>query len=108
MYGICSNLLLQLLLDSLGHLGEGVLDVGGALGGGLQEDQIERGSKLSSLVVLHLTLVNQVGLVSNQKLVDILAGITVDFLQPLLDVVEGLLVRDIVDDDDAVGSTVVR
>lgn len=108
MYGICSSLLLQLLLDSLGHLGEGILDVGGALGGGLQEDQIERGSELSSLVVLDLTLVNQVGLVTNQKLVDILAGVAVDLLQPLLDIVEGLLVGDIIDDDDTVSSTVVR
>lgn len=32
----------------------------------------------------------------------------VDFVEPLLDVVERLLVGDIVDDDDAVGSPVVR
>ena len=30
------------------------------------------------------------------------------YLEPLLDVVEGLLVRDVVDHDDAVGASVVR
>lgn len=100
-------LLLQLLLNSLGHLGEGVLDVGGRLGGSLQEDQVERSSELGGLIVLNLTLVNQIGLVSDQELVHILAGIAVNLLQPLLNVVEGLLVGDIVDDDDTMSSTVV-
>lgn len=100
-------LLLQLLLDSLGHLSESILDVSGRLGGSLQEDQVERGSELGGLVVLNLALVDQIGLVSNQELVDILAGIAIDLLQPLLDVVESLLVGDIVDDDDTMSSAVV-
>lgn len=81
--------------------------MGGRLGRSLQEDQVERSGELGGLIVLNLALVNQIRLVSDQELVDILAGITINLLQPLLDVVEGLLVGDIVDDDDTMSSTVV-
>lgn len=105
--GQLDSLLLQLLLDSLGHLGKCILDVGGGLGRSLQEDQVERGSEVSRLVVLDLTLADQIRFVTNKKLVDILAGIAVDFLQPLLNIVKRLLVGDIVDDDDTMGTTIV-
>lgn len=57
--------------------------------------------------VLHDLLVRHIALVSYEKLVDALGSVSVDLLQPLLDVVEGVHVGDIVDDADAVGATVV-
>ena len=50
---------------------------------------------LGSLVV-HDLLGCQITLVSNKKLVDILIGIPVNLIQPLLHIVEALLVCDIV------------
>ena len=41
---------------------------------------------------------HQVGLVPDEELVDALGRVAVDLRQPLLDVVEGLLVGDVVDD----------
>ena len=50
---------------------------------------------LGSLVV-HNLLGCQITLVANKKLVDILIGIPVNLIQPLLHVVEALLVCDVV------------
>jgi hypothetical protein len=61
---------------------------------------------LSSGVVNDL-LGGQVTLVAHKQLVDALTGVSVDLLQPLLDVVKGLLVGDVVDDDDAVSAAIV-
>lgn len=57
--------------------------------------------------VLHDLLVRHIALVSYEKLVHALGSVSVDLLQPLLDVVEGVHVGDIVDNADAVGATVV-
>ena len=57
---------------------------------------------LDDLLVRHITLV------AHQQLVDALGGVTVNLLQPLLHVVEAVHVGDIVDDTDAMGTSVVR
>lgn len=57
--------------------------------------------------VLHDLLVSHIALVAYEQLVDSVCGVSVDLLQPLLDVVEGVHVSDIVDDADAVGAAVV-
>lgn len=56
--------------------------------------------------VLDDFLVLQVGLVANEELVDALARVAVDLLQPLLDVAESVLVRHVVDNDDAMRAAV--
>lgn len=58
-------------------------------------------------VFYHL-LVAHVALVTHQQFVDTLGGISVDLLQPLFDIVEGVHVCDIVDNTDAVGAAIVR
>lgn len=50
----------------------------------------------------------QVAFVAHQELVDVLAGVAVNLLEPLLHVVERLLVSAIVDDDDPVSTAIVR
>ncbi len=57
--------------------------------------------------VLDHLLVRHIALVTDEQFVDAFRGIAVDFLQPLLDVVERVHVRHVVDDADAMGATVV-
>lgn len=57
--------------------------------------------------VLDNLLVGHIALVTNKELVHAFGGITVDFLEPLLNIVEGVHVGNIVDDADAMGTTVV-
>ena len=94
-------------LDLRRHGEEGLLDVGRGLGRGLEELNAERVGELLALLGGDDALRGQVGLVADQELVDVLASVPVDLVQPLLHVVEGLVVGDVVDDDDAVGSAVV-
>lgn len=61
-----------------------------------------RYSVFDDFLVLHITLV------ADQKFVDTLSSIAINFLQPLLDVVERVHVGHIVDNADAVCSSVVR
>lgn len=49
----------------------------------------------------------QVALVAHKQLIDIFACISLDLLQPLLDIVKGLLVRAIVHNNDSVCATIV-
>uniref|UniRef100_A0A6B2LLP1 Uncharacterized protein n=1 Tax=Arcella intermedia TaxID=1963864 RepID=A0A6B2LLP1_9EUKA len=55
----------------------------------------------------HLAVVRHVALVADEHLVDVLAGVPVDLLQPLLHVREGLLVRHVVDHNDPMRAPVV-
>lgn len=57
--------------------------------------------------VLHHFLIRHVALVAHEQFVDALSGVSVNLLQPLLDVVERVHVRHIVDDADAVSSPIV-
>ena len=66
-----------------------------------------QGTYLCDCVLNHL-LVRHIALVADQELIDTLSGVSVDLLQPLLDVVEGVHVGHIVHDADTVGTTVVR
>lgn len=68
-------------------------------GGGVKTDF--RDGVFNDLLVCHIALV------TDEQLVHTLCGVTVDFLQPLLDVVEAVHVGDIVNDTDAVCAAVV-
>jgi hypothetical protein len=93
------------LLDLAGHGQEGLLNIGSVLGRGLKEWDTKRVGELlrqpmSTCVlarkeatnlcyrVLDNLLVRHIGLVAYQELVDAFGGISVNLLQPLLDVVE--------------------
>lgn len=58
--------------------------------------------------VLDDLLVSHIALVTYKQLVDAVGGVTVDLLEPLLDVVERIHVGNIIDDADTVSATVVR
>jgi hypothetical protein len=59
-------------------------------------------------VVVYDLLVGHIALVAHEELVHALRGVTVDFLQPLLDVVEAVHVGNIVDNANTVSAAVVR
>mmetsp|Transcript_24079 Transcript_24079/g.75448 ORF Transcript_24079/g.75448 Transcript_24079/m.75448 type:complete len:263 (+) Transcript_24079:560-1348(+) len=95
------------VLDLRRHGHESLLDVGGVLGGRLEEGDANLvGKRLSSLIVHHL-LRREIALVPHQELVHVLVGVAVDLVEPLLDVVEALLVRHIIHHNNAVSPAVV-
>lgn len=62
---------------------------------------------LCNLVVNDL-LLNKIALVAYEKLVDTFICVAVDFLQPLLHIIECVLICDVIDHNDAVCSAVIR
>ena len=95
-------------LDLTGHGQKGLFDIGGCLGRSLEELNTKGVSKLLSLLGRNNTLSGQIGLVTHKQLVDVFCRISINFVKPLLDIVEGLLVRDIVHHNDSMGTTVIR
>ena len=67
---------------------------------------MSRGSHLCGCVI-HDFFGCQITFVPHQELVDVLAGVSVDLLQPLFDVVERFLIRNIVNDYDSVGPAII-
>merc|ERR1719499_770825 len=90
------------VFDLAGHLLEGLLDIVRVLGAGLQVLDLERVRQLLRLVEGHDPLGGQVALVPDEQLVHVIRGVLIDLLHPVLDVVEGLLVRHIIHNNDAV------
>jgi len=95
-------------LDLGRHGEESLLDVGAGLGRGLQEFDPERVGELLALLGADDPLRREVGFIAHEELVDVLGGVPVDLVQPLLHVVERLGIRHVVHHDDAVRSAVVR
>eukprot|EP00531_Pseudo-nitzschia_arenysensis_P013583 CAMPEP_0116145440 /NCGR_PEP_ID=MMETSP0329-20121206/16591_1 /TAXON_ID=697910 /ORGANISM="Pseudo-nitzschia arenysensis, Strain B593" /LENGTH=178 /DNA_ID=CAMNT_0003641039 /DNA_START=390 /DNA_END=925 /DNA_ORIENTATION=- len=84
-----------------------LFDVGGGLGRSLEEFNSERVGKFLALLRRDNTLARQIGLITDQELVDVFGRVSVNLVQPLLYIVEGFLVSDIVDDDNSVGAAVI-
>ena len=95
------------LLDLSRHRHERLFDVRGILGRRFQELHADRVRKLLGTFEAHDLLRGQIALVSHEKLVDVLARVSVDLVQPLLYVVERLLICDIVYDDNTVSAPVI-
>jgi len=96
------------ILDLLGHRQECLLNVGGVLRRGFKEGDVQLIGKFLRNAVLDDLLTGQVGLVTDEELVNAFGGITINLLEPLLDVGEGVAVSNIVNHDDTMGTTVVR
>ena len=58
-------------------------------------------------VVIHCLLSCKIAFVPDEQFVHVLARTSVDLVQPLLHVVEGIGIRHVIHDDDTVRSTVV-
>lgn len=95
-------------LDLRGHSEERLLDIRGCLGRGFQELNAERVREFLALFRADHSLGRQVALVAHQQLVHVLCRISVNFVQPLLYVVEGFRVRHVIHHDNAVRTAIVR
>ena len=116
------------LLDLACHCQEGLLDVarvlcrcleerdtqavrellqhGGSATWRLMQDKIID-TYLCNSIFNHL-LICHIALIAYEQLVHALRSIAINLLQPLLDIVEAIHIRDIVDDTDAVCASIVR
>ena len=59
-------------------------------------------------LVVNDFFVSHIALVADEQLIDTLRCISVNFLQPLLDIIEAVHIGDVVDHADTVGATIVR
>lgn len=91
----------------LRHSQEGLLHVSRILSRGLQEGDSKTVGKLLCSSVLNLTLAGHVTLVADEELVDAFASVAVDFLEPGLDIVEGVGFGHVVDNDNTMGASVI-
>ena len=95
-------------LDLAGHGEKGLLNIARGFGRSFEELNSETVGEFFSLFCGDNTLSGQIGLVTHQQLVDILSCVSVDFVQPLLYIVERFVVRNIVNNNNSMGTTVVR
>ena len=100
-------LALHLRLDLVGKSGEGLLDVHCVFGRSLQELDAQGVSEGLSFLGLDLPAGFEIGLVADEQLDDVLIAVLVDLSEPVLDVLEGLAISDVVNKDDAMRSLVV-
>jgi len=94
-------------LDLPGHCHKSLFNIGSVLSRCFQEGNSQTISKFLSSVVVYNLLGRQITLVANQQFVDTFAGISVNFLEPLLHVIERNLVRHIIHDNNTVSASVV-
>ena len=95
------------VFDFSSHSHESLLNVCRVLGRCLEEGDAELIGKLLGRVKVYCPLRRKIALVSDEKLVDVFAGVAIDFVQPLFNVVEGFLVGNVVNDDDSVCPSVI-
>ena len=91
-----------------GHAHEEILNVEAVLCRGLQEGDVLLVGESLTFVMLDHTLILEIRLVSDNDLVHLLVTVLLNLTEPVLDVVEGLLVGDVINEDVAVSSAVVR
>lgn len=83
------------------------IDVRCRLGRGLNEWDAERLGECVRSLLRDLLLLHQVSLVADEELQGVLSRVTVDLCEPLLHVVEGLTVGDVIDKNNTVSTTVI-
>lgn len=105
--GSGSGLCFHARLDLRGHRQKGLFHILRRLGRGLQKLNAQAVCKLLALFRRYDTFGSQITLITHQQLIHILRCIPINFVQPLLDVVEGLHVRDVVYHNDTVGTAIV-
>ena len=111
-------------LDLTSHRQESLLDIGSILGRGLEERNSQAVGKFLSYVsdgefpiatsppylchgVFNHLLVRHITLVTDQQLIDTFRSVAIDFLEPLLDIVEGVHICHIVHDTNTMSTSVV-
>lgn len=90
------------------HAHEEILNIEAVLGTGLEEGDVLLVGEGLTFIILDHALIFEIRLVSDDYLVNFFVTVLLDLTEPVLDVVEGLLVGDIIDKDVTVSSAVVR
>lgn len=85
-----------------------MFDIGGVLSGGFEEGNTKLVGESLGFRILHNLFSRQIRLVTNQELVDTFNSVSIDFLQPLLNIGVGVPIGDVVDYYDTVRTSVVR
>lgn len=93
--------------DLTSHGEESLFNVGRSLRRSFKEFDSKAVGKFLALFSGHNTFPGQIGFISHQKLVHVLRRIAIDLVQPLLYIVERFLIRDVVNNDDSVGTAIV-
>lgn len=94
-------------LNFTSHHDESLLDVLAVLGGSLKEAYVVVLSKFLALISGYLSGIGHVALIADQNAGDVVRGVLLDLVHPVLDCTEALAVGDVVSHDDTVGSLVV-
>lgn len=95
-------------LDFRSEGDESSFDVARVEGRGFDELDSEGISEFLAFLEGDLTLALEIVLVTDEELDHVLVSVLVGFLEPVVDVLEGLHVGDVVHDDDAVRTFIVR
>ena len=99
--------LCDVILDFSRHSRKGRLNILALLGGSLKEADTVMVGHLLTFFKGDSSSVLQIRLVSDQDPRDVVLGVLLNFTHPSVHGVERVTVRDVVDDDDSVGSLVV-
>ena len=99
---------LDLGLNFVWESSEGLFDVDCVLGRCFEELNAQRLGQSFSFFGLDLSVGLKIGFVTNKKLDNVFVSVLVDFGKPVLNILERLSVSDIVDEDDTMGTLVIR
>lgn len=103
----CCGLSLHSSLDLTGHGEKSLFDIGGSFGWRLKELNTKAIGKFLALLRRYNSLPGKIGFISDKEFVYILSCISVNFVQPLFYIVERFLISNIVDDDNAMGTSII-
>ena len=98
---------LQVLFDLARHRQEAVLDTDAVTRRSLEEGYIKALGKFLTLLGRHLALLRQIDFISDEDFAHILRGKPVYLLHPLTNVLKGVPICHIVDDNNAVGAAII-
>ena len=95
------------ILDLAGHQSESLLDIVGHLSRSFEEANAVVFGHFLTLLCGHISLIGQIGLVSDQDAGNVVSCVLFDLSHPVVDIRVRLLVIDSIGDNDSVSSLVV-
>lgn len=93
--------------NSLGQFHETFVNVNSGFGGGFQKFHTESFGEFFTLLITDLSIVFEIALVTNQDLSNVWTSVGLDFVQPVLDILETLSIGDVINQNDSISSFIV-
>jgi hypothetical protein len=94
-------------LNFASHHNECLLDVLAVLGGCLKETNVVVLSKFLTLIGGYLSGIGHIALIADEDAGDVVGGVLLDLVHPVLDGTEALAVGDVVSHDDTVSTLII-